>query len=214
MPGRLYEKGHMQTFKVGDKVYWHGVSGGFAKNNYGVVVAVVPAGVRPEHVLPLEYECAYPINNSDTRDAISYLVHEVSTRRKVFWPVKPMRMTQAYAQQLIALLRISIEHWERIIAWAAARERTARANRFSMAKGINEDWSGKHCPLCTAFFGKYCCGRCPLVGAVDGQVCCKEWYGLSRCGITWGEWHEEASKYMLPRLKRELRKMRKLKELH
>jgi hypothetical protein len=203
----------MQRFKVGDKVYWHVVSGGFAKNKYGVVVAVVPAGVRPEHVLPIGYEFAYPVKWSDNRDKISYLVHEVSTIRKVFWPVEPNRMTRAYVKELIDLLRSSIEHWERMIAWAAKRLPRGKANQDVMLKLLGESWGENDCPLCKRFFGTYCCARCPLVGSVKETVCCKEYYPLTFSWLTWEQWRKEASKYMLPRLKRELRKMLKLKEL-
>lgn len=76
-------------FKVGDYVEWESQSAAYWKVKRGMVVAVVPADVHPNRVLPAGYILKNP---GMRRDHESYLVQVGPRAVRLYWPrVKHLR---------------------------------------------------------------------------------------------------------------------------
>lgn len=76
-----------QVFQIGDRVCWTSSAGGYTKRKAGTVVAIVPAGRRPEAYVPEGCVCAYPLGfGANARSENSYLVREGTRSKKIRWP--------------------------------------------------------------------------------------------------------------------------------
>ena len=72
--------------KVGDRVEWTSQSAGFRTPKRGVIVAVVPADVKPERCVPDGYRCGSPSGFGMMRGHESYLVKVDGKGRRLYWP--------------------------------------------------------------------------------------------------------------------------------
>jgi hypothetical protein len=90
----------------------------------------------------------------------------------------------------------SIEHWEKMIAFAETLPQEERPCYYKMLIGIGEDWHGGHCPLCEIFTvsidedgtREVECTKCPLNTGWKG---CNQvdspWKRVNN-SLTWKEW--------------------------
>lgn len=102
-----------------------------------------------------------------------------------------------------ALVKGSIEHWERMIRWAKKQDIGAKVLPLTMEDEIDDSWYAPYCPLCKMFLDGEC-EECPLYrryGRCDDDVFEPEpaWVGVER-SETWGDWTKNAS-VMLTQLK-------------
>ncbi len=78
-----------KTFKVGDRVRWWGISGGFQKAHVGYVEIIIPALVHPRNMHPQDKPEAdeWPATVGDlARTHESYFVRDAATD-KMYWPL-------------------------------------------------------------------------------------------------------------------------------
>ena len=93
--------------------------------------------------------------------------------------------------KVIQHIEESIEHWKRMKAWAETQKPLDYPESYDMEEYINEDWTGRCCPLCQNY--KYCKG-CPLF-LHQGEPCDvvnkSVWGSVVKCK-TWSKWIKSA----------------------
>lgn len=62
-------------------------------------------------------------------------------------------------KEYVELLNEAIQHYERMIEWARAKDPDSRMHHLTMYKELKESWLDEHCVLCNKF--EYCYG-CPI----------------------------------------------------
>lgn len=102
----------------------------------------------------------------------------------------------------IEAIKASIEHWQRMIAWAKEQPYGQEPDSEKMKRAIGEKWFTADCSLCKVFKSHYNgdCRPCPLHDSRQYHwVCCNEWVDVNN-SETWGGWVTEAE-HLLWKLK-------------
>jgi len=71
--------------KLGDRVHWESQSSGSWTRKEGEVVAIVPAGVKPDNCMPAGFK-RNTIEYGLPRDEESYLIRVDGKGRRLYWP--------------------------------------------------------------------------------------------------------------------------------
>lgn len=93
------------------------------------------------------------------------------------------------------IIKLTIEHWERMIKWASRRvfHLLCKPNSNVMLKKLGEIYRGEDCPLCKEYYKEYhsfngCSNNCPMI-KID--KCCNTYNSLWRKvndSKTWWGW--------------------------
>ena len=86
-------------------------------------------------------------------------------------------------------VRLSINHWRRMIRWAKKQDQRGYADVQLMLDDIKDDWFSAHCSLC-----KLGCPNCPLdekYGNCNVRHSDNQWYNVIE-SLTWGAWVKNA----------------------
>ena len=97
----------------------------------------------------------------------------------------------------IQAIKASIEHWQRMIAWAEKQPDWEEKKSFSMNKAIGEHWYGTNCPLCWKYTINNCF-NCPLskkYGFCSSNNKRNLWFFVTN-SYNWGEWLINAKKFI------------------
>lgn len=84
----------------------------------------------------------------------------------------------------------TLQHYDRMIAWAEAQNPSGLVTFRAMFAGIRETWGSENCPYCMEVDVQ--CTSCILKGNSDSASCCNGLWKRMSSSKTWKEWAEKA----------------------
>lgn len=90
-------------------------------------------------------------------------------------------------------IRLSIDHWLRMIKWVETQGKYDLADKEKMRLAIGEEWSGDFCQLCRTYTIRTTCDECPLYKRYGGCSSSNKsaWWRACRAS-TWEKWLDAA----------------------
>ena len=85
----------------------------------------------------------------------------------------------------------TIQHYERMIAWAEKQDQEEFKDEMDMFDSLGESWNGMSCIFCIVHDQD--CEKCELN---ETHLCHYPWHSM-QSSVTWGEWVEQAKHFLI-----------------
>lgn len=95
------------------------------------------------------------------------------------------------------LFEDTIEHYNRMIAWAKTQDSLERADEDAMYAKLGENWFSDSCPMCKEHLKIDACPLRPdYQGICNGQECCGGLWKELLYAACWGDWIKRAERVL------------------